>query len=106
MRPARLRRLIAASTFPLELELHRLDCLASHRDMSNYLFLLDTLMHYEAEPPVPPPLLCGKDLLALGMAPGPRMGQLLKELHERQLNRELQTPPEALARVREKIKTI
>ena len=105
MRPARLRRLIAAPTFPLELELHRLDCLASHRDMSNYTFLLDMLMHYEAELPVPPPLLRGHDLLALGMPPGPRLGLLLKEIQDRQLNWELRTPQEALAWVREKIRT-
>ena len=43
MREAKLRRLIADSNFPLELELHRLDCIACHQFMENFVFLLDQL---------------------------------------------------------------
>ena len=38
MRKATLRRLLLRETFPLELELHRLDCLGSHGDLSHYEF--------------------------------------------------------------------
>jgi hypothetical protein len=39
MRKATLRRLLLRETFPLELELHRLDCLGSHGDLELYDFL-------------------------------------------------------------------
>ena len=38
MRKATLRRLLLRETFPLELELHRLDCLGSHGDLELYDF--------------------------------------------------------------------
>ncbi|HKW30408.1 MAG TPA: CCA tRNA nucleotidyltransferase, partial [Verrucomicrobiae bacterium] len=40
MRKATLRRLLMRKTFPLELELHRLDCLGSHGHLDHYEFLL------------------------------------------------------------------
>ncbi len=40
MRKATLRRLLLRETFPLELELHRLDCLGSHGDLEHYNFLI------------------------------------------------------------------
>ena len=39
MRESKLRRLIGAPAFEDELELHRLDCLASHGDLENHAFL-------------------------------------------------------------------
>jgi tRNA nucleotidyltransferase (CCA-adding enzyme) len=42
------------------------------------------------------PLLKGRDLLALGVAPGPGMGALLKELYRRQLDNEFETRARAL----------
>ena len=40
MRKATLRRLLMRPTFPLELELHRLDCLGSHGRLDVYDFLV------------------------------------------------------------------
>lgn len=34
----------------------------------------------------PPPLLMGRHLLALGLSPGPRMGEILKQIYELQLD--------------------
>ena len=34
----------------------------------------------------PKPILLGRHLLDLGVAPGPRMGLILKEIYERQLD--------------------
>lgn len=44
----------------------------------------------------PLPLLRGRDLLLLGMEPGPPMGTLLKSAYEAQLDGEFQTPEAAL----------
>ena len=100
MRKATLRRLLLRPTFPLELQLHRLDCLGSHGRLDVYEFLLQAAEELSRQPQLVPPLLNGEDLKALGMAPGPAMGALLAELREKQLQDELKTPEEAKAWVR------
>lgn len=97
MRKATLRRLIMRPTFPLELELHRLDCLGSHGNLDNYHRLLAEVEELDRHPEIVPPLLTGADLLALGMAPGPQFGALLREARDKQLQDELKTPDEARA---------
>jgi len=101
MRKATLRRLLMRPTFPLELELHRLDCLGSHSRLDIYDFLVAQKEELQKMPQIQPPLLTGSDLIALGMKPSPAMGELLGELREKQLQDELTTPEEA----REWVKT-
>jgi tRNA nucleotidyltransferase (CCA-adding enzyme) len=45
----------------------------------------------------PDPILMGRHLLALGVAPGPVMGRVLKEIYERQLDGSVTTLDEAIA---------
>ncbi|MDD5484285.1 MAG: CCA tRNA nucleotidyltransferase [Kiritimatiellae bacterium] len=85
MRKSTLRRLVTAATFPDELELHRLDCAASHGDMQNYVFLTDFMKKFKNQPVLPPPLITGRDIIALGVPPGPAVGQLKKNLYDAQL---------------------
>jgi hypothetical protein len=49
----------------------------------------------------PPPLLSGNDLIALGVPPGRKLGELLERVREAQAAGELNTRQEALARVAE-----
>ena len=91
MRKATLRRLLLRPTFPLELELHRLDCLGSHGRLDVHDFLREQAKQLEQQPQIRPPLLKGGDLIALGMKPGPEMGALLGEIREKQLQDELKT---------------
>ena len=100
MRKATLRRLLLRETFPLELELHKLDCLGSFGDLSHYDFCLAAAEELKNQPQIFPPLLNGNDLLALGVASGKPMGELLHEIRERQLADELKTPDEAREWVR------
>jgi poly(A) polymerase len=95
MRKSTLRRLLLRPTFPLELELHRLDCLGSHVRLDVYHFLLAQARALEQQPRIRPPLLKGDDLIALGMKPGPAMGALLAEIREKQLQDDLKTPAQA-----------
>jgi poly(A) polymerase len=97
MRKATLRRLLLRETFPLELELHRLDCLGSHGALDHYEFLAQQAAELEKQPAIRPPLLTGNDLIALGVKPGPAMGVLLAEIREKQLQDELKTPRQAKA---------
>jgi poly(A) polymerase len=100
MRKATLRRLLLRETFPLELELHRLDCLGSHGDLELYNFLIEQAAELENQPTIRPPLLTGNDLIELGMKPGRELGALLAEIREKQLADELKTPRAARAWVK------
>jgi putative nucleotidyltransferase with HDIG domain len=86
MRPARLRRLLGAPTFDAELELHRVDCLASHGDLDNYTFLREQRAAYAQRPALPAAWIRGEDVLALGVPPGPRVGAFLRDAYDAQLD--------------------
>ena len=103
MRKATLRRMLMRPTFPLELELHRLDCLGSHRRLDLYDFVREQQQHLNDRPHLLPPLLTGGDLIQLGVKPGPAMGALLTELRDLQLGEELTTADEARAWVEKRL---
>jgi poly(A) polymerase len=96
MKRATLRRLVAATTFPRELELHRLDCLCSHQDLSNVEFLRRFMQALEEEPALPEPWVDGHDLMRLGLEEGPRIGFWLKKAYEAQLEGRFETRDELL----------
>src|SRR5213075_2155207 len=100
MRVAKLKRFMARPTFDEELELHRVDCESSHRMLNNYEFLLRKREEFANEPIIPPPLVRGDDLIALGLKPGPKFGQILEAVETRQLEGTLRTTEEALQWVR------
>ena len=104
MRLSSRRRMLLRETFPLELELHRLDCLGSHGSLDHYEFLRAQQVELAQTPALHSPLLDGHDLMALGVKPGVELGRLLHNLREGQLQGELKTPDDARAWVREKLK--
>ncbi len=57
----------------------------------------------EHEPP--PPLVQGRHLLALGMAPGPEVGALLKQIYERQLDGAIATTDEGIELAKQLMRT-
>ena len=101
MRVAKLKRFMARPTFEEELELHRVDCASSHGMMENYEFLMRKREEFANEPIIPPPLVRGDDLLALGLEPGPRFGEILEAVETRQLEGALKDRQEALAWVKQ-----
>ena len=96
MRVAKLKRFMARPTFVDELELHRVDCESSHRMLDNYEFLLRKREEFANEPIIPPPLVRGDDLIALGLKPGPKFGEILEAVETRQLEGTLRTREAAL----------
>jgi len=96
MRVAKLKRFMARPTFEEELELHRVDCASSHRMMDNYEFLLRKREEFANEPIIPPPLVRGDDLIALGMKPGPKFSEILEAVETRQLEGALKDRQQAL----------
>lgn len=105
MRPARLRRVLGDPDFDLHLKLHAADCGASHGDDSLQRFCREALAAYAREPVLPPPLLGGRDLLALGVPEGPVIGRLLAWIRDLQLDGEIHTRDEAVRRVRTALAT-
>lgn len=103
MRKATLRRLLLRETFPLELELHRLDCLGSNGNLEHFDFLMEQAEALKHLPAIRPPLLTGNDLIALGVEPGKALGELLHEIREQQLADELTTPDAAKAWVQKRL---
>jgi poly(A) polymerase len=95
MRPSRLKRFLRMPDFDLHLELHRLDCLASHGMLDNYEFCRNQLQNLAEEELHPPRLLTGDDLIAFGFTPGRIIGEILKVLEEEQLEGRISTKEEA-----------
>jgi tRNA nucleotidyltransferase/poly(A) polymerase len=100
MRPAKLRRFMARPHFGIELELHRIDCAGSHGDLENYHFLINKESEFAQEPLIPARLVRGDDLIAMGLKPGPRIGELLEAVQTAQLEGEIKTRREALELLR------
>jgi poly(A) polymerase len=100
MRVAKLKRFMVRPTFNDELELHRVDCASSHGLLDNYEFLLKKNEEFANEPIIPPPLVRGDDLIAMGLKPGPRFGEILEAVETRQLEGGFRNRDEALAWVK------
>ena len=102
MRPSKLKRLLRQPFFPELLELHRLDCLASHGLLDNYEFCREQLLVADQEDLRPPRLLSGHDLIEMGFTPGPLFSEILRVVEDGQLEGRTRTRAEALSLVRER----
>ena len=71
-------------------------------DFAEAEWLLGEAARLEVADRRPEPILKGRDLLALGFPPGPRMGKLLRELFEEQLDGVFADKETALQRAKEK----
>jgi poly(A) polymerase len=96
MRPAKIKRLLSEPDFKLQLELHRIDCIACHRKFDCFVCLLDKLYASEGCTALPAPLVTGKDLMALGYKSGPDLGKILREIGELQLAGDINSHSEAI----------
>jgi poly(A) polymerase len=96
MRKATLRRFLSEEHIDNLLELARIDALASSGDLTTYRFCMEQRSAIGAEQLRPAPLLRGRDLLDLGWRPGPRIGEILHAVEERQLDGELNSRDDAV----------
>jgi poly(A) polymerase len=99
MRESTLKRFLRQPHFDLHLELHRLDCLASHGDLTNWEFCRKKLVELPPEIIRPPRLLTGDDLVELGYSPGPLFSEILTVVEDSQLEGRIKTREEAIALV-------
>jgi poly(A) polymerase len=94
-------RFIRMEGFEEHLELHRLDCLSSHRDITNYEMARRMLQETPPEEVKPIPLLRGDDLIAQGYDPGPNFKIILQAVEDAQLEGRIHDHAEALRLVNE-----
>ena len=96
MKESTLKRFLRLPKFPEHLELHRIDCLSSHRNLGMYDFVSTKLEETPAAAIRPVPLLTGEDLIAAGYVPGPRFKEILSAVEDHQLEGSLNTREAAL----------
>jgi poly(A) polymerase len=100
MKSSTLKRFLRQERFDEHLELHRLDCLSSHRKLGNYEFVKAKLEEFSQEELRPKPLLTGADLIAAGYTPGPAFRHILSAVESAQLDLVIHDSPQALEFVR------
>jgi poly(A) polymerase len=101
MRRSTQLRFLRMDGFEEHLELHRLDCLASHGNLSNYELAKRLLQETPPEEIKPQRLLSGDDLIAAGYTPGPRFKQILHAVEDAQLEGLIHSREDAMRLVRE-----
>jgi putative nucleotidyltransferase with HDIG domain len=100
MKESTLRRFLRMEHFDEHLELHRLDCLSSHRRLDTYDYVRQRLAELPEEALSPPRLLTGGDLIAEGYTPGPQFREILQTVEDAQLEGRIATREQALELVR------
>ena len=86
MKTSTLRKFLSRPDMPLLLELNRLDSLCSTKCMDDWMTVLEKLALYRDEEILPPPLIKGRDLIKLGIKPGPDFKKILDFIYEKQLS--------------------
>jgi poly(A) polymerase len=101
MRRSTQLRFLRLDGFDEHLELHRLDCLSSHRDLTNYEMARRMLEETPAQEIKPAPLVRGDDLIERGYTPGPVFKEILQAVEDAQLEGRIHTREDALRLVEE-----
>lgn len=102
MKASTLKRFFRLPKFEEHLDLHRLDCMSSHRDLSLYEFAKEKFHILPAEQIRPVPLVTGADLIRAGYQPGPKFKEWLTAVEDAQLEGAITSKEEALALVQQK----
>jgi poly(A) polymerase len=98
MKTSTLRKFIGQDRFDLHLALHRIDCLASHSDLSSYHFLQGKMEQLKKadQDTLPRSWVSGADLIQLGFKPSPRFKELLSACYDQQLENAFADKTEAM----------
>jgi poly(A) polymerase len=104
MRLSTLKRFLGEDGIGELLELTRMDALAANGDLTYYNFCQEKLAELKQEEIHPEPLVRGRDLIELGLTPGPVFSQILAQIEEAQLSGELHNRQEAMDWVKKHIR--
>jgi tRNA nucleotidyltransferase (CCA-adding enzyme) len=96
------RRLAQKVDMELLARLARADCRGrtGNFDCSAMDWFIERARALGVEHQPPKPLLLGRHLIELGVEPGPKMGEILKEIYEKQLDGEIRTVEEGVEAAR------
>jgi poly(A) polymerase len=100
MKRSTLKRFVRLIRFEEHMELHRLDCSSSHRNLENYGFMRRFLAETPPAEVRPVRLLTGDDLIGLGFRPGPKFKEILEAAEDAQLEGNISTRADAVIWVR------
>lgn len=95
MKKATLKRFVRLPQFGEHMELHRLDCMSSHRNVDSYRFVQRFLAETLPQQVHPQRVLTGNDLSEMGYIPGPRFSEILRVVEDAQLEGLVSTKQEA-----------
>ncbi len=96
MKSSTIQKFVLSENFDIELELHRLDCLASHQKLDTYNFLVEKRKEFEYLKKLPKPLITGKNLIDNGLKPGPIFKKILNDVYNWQLENKIEDKQRAL----------
>jgi len=96
MSESTFKKFVRMPRFEEHLEVHRIDCLASHGDLGSYEFTRQKMTQLPPAALRPAPLVGGDDLIAAGYAPGPQFKAILETVEDAQLEGRLSNKGEAM----------
>jgi len=96
MKDSTLKRFFRLPRFEEHLELHRMDCTASHGNLDLYDFTRKKLAETPPAEIRPTPLVSGNDLIDAGYEPGPHFKEILEAVEDAQLEGQLQSREQAM----------
>jgi poly(A) polymerase len=97
---AAFKKLLAHPRFSDLMELHRAVCIAAGLPLYSYEAAVRRRASIPPDEIAPPPLVTGDDLIAMGLRPGPAFKAILDRLYDEQLNVQMTSREDALARAR------
>ena len=100
MKDSTLKRFLRLPKFDEHMEMHRIDCLSSHGDLSLYNLVSEKIRNTPPEEIRPEPLINGHHLIALGYQPGALFKEILSTVEDAQLEGRLQSREDAIELVR------
>jgi len=105
MKESTLKKFMRMPRFEEHLELHRMDCQASHGDLTSFNFVREKMAATPVEVMRPAPLITGDDLIDAGYSPGPQFKEILGAIEDRQLEGRLRDRDAAMEFVRQRFPT-
>ncbi|HEY7354270.1 MAG TPA: CCA tRNA nucleotidyltransferase [Terriglobales bacterium] len=96
MNPSTFKKFVRLPEFDQHLQLHRLDCESSHRNLHLYDFTREKMKALPPEAVRPKPLITGEDLIDAGYSPGPLFKEILSAVEDAQLDGRVQSKATAL----------
>jgi poly(A) polymerase len=97
MKESTFKRFVRMARFDEHLQLHRMDCLSSHGDLTSYNFTREKMTAMTPAAMRPAPLITGDDLITAGYKPGPQFRKILSAVEDGQLEGRLRGGEEAMS---------